>query len=85
MAESFFNGIVPEDDKPIVNIEMYQQIVGLLLYLALRTRSDILVFLFILASFQNAPTAYCHRCAKRVLKYLRGTFDFGVLYSPRTN
>ena len=57
--------------------------IGSLLYLALRTRLDILAPVLILARFQNAPTSYCHRGAKRVLRYLRGTSDVGITYNTR--
>ena len=81
MIESFFTGLDAEDDKTVVDVERYQQMIGCLLYLALRSRPDILVSVLILARFQNAPTAYCHRGAKRVLRYLRGSTDFGMFYS----
>ena len=35
----------------------------------------------ILARFQKSPTAYCHRAAKRGLRYLRGTHTFGLQYN----
>lgn len=56
--------------------------IGSLLYLALRTRLEILAPVLILALFQKAPTAYYHRAVKRVLRYLRGTCDHGILYYP---
>ena len=80
MVESFFSGLSAENDKSIVMKEQYQQMIGSLLYLALRTRPDILVAVLILARFQNAPTAYCHRGAKRVLRYLRGSSAKGMHY-----
>lgn len=80
MVESFFSGLTLEEDTTPVDITLYQQIIGSLLYLALRTRPDILAPVLILARFQNAPTQYCHRGAKRVLRYLRGTSDFTLCY-----
>ena len=35
----------------------------------------------ILARFQNAPTRYCHRAEKRVLRYSRGTSNVGIAYN----
>ena len=83
MVESFFAGLAAEEDKTVVMKEKYQQMIGSLLYLALRTRPDIVVAVLILARFQNAPTAYCHRGAKRVLRYLRGTTKLGMQYAGR--
>ena len=80
MVESFFTGFVAEVDKSPVDVKLYEQMIGSLLYLALRTRADILVPVLILARFQNAPTAYCHRACKRILRYLRGTTNFGITY-----
>jgi len=81
MIASFFTGMSEETDKTVVEVERYQQIIGSLLYLALRTRLDILAPVLILARFAQSPTAYCHRGAKRVLRYLRGTADFMLRYS----
>ena len=47
----------------------------------MRSRPDILVAVLILARFQNAPTPFCHRTAKRVLRYLRGTTEFGLTFT----
>lgn len=46
--------------------------------MALRTRLDILAPVLILAPFQKAPNACCHRDVRRVLRYLRGTYHFGL-------
>lgn len=65
----------------IVDTTLYQQIIGSLLYLGLRTRLDILPAVLILARFQKAPTPYCfHQAAKRVLRYLSGTKNYGIKY-----
>eukprot|EP00171_Calliarthron_tuberculosum_P002470 IDg2470t1 len=79
MIEAFFSGLDAEKDKTAVDAELYRSIVGSLLYLALRSRPDIMVAVSILARFNQSPTAYCHRGAKRVLRYLCGCPDVGVL------
>jgi hypothetical protein len=40
----------------------------------------VLVVVSILARFSQSPTAYCHRGAKRVLRYLRGTVNMALVY-----
>ena len=81
MAESFFPSFATEPDKSVVDVELFQQMIGSLLYLTLRTRLDILAPVLILARFQNAPTRYCRRAAKRVLRFLRGTSDVCITYN----
>ena len=81
MVEGFYSGLASEEDKSIVQLTQYQQMIGSLLYLGLRTRPDILVAVLILARFQKSPTAYCHRAAKRILRYLRGTTAFSMTYT----
>eukprot|EP00171_Calliarthron_tuberculosum_P003754 IDg3754t1 len=48
--------------------------------LGVKNRLDILAPVLILARFQKMPTAYCHRGAKRVLRYLRGTHSYALTY-----
>lgn len=80
MVEGFFSGLKLEEDLPPVDISLYQQMVGSLLYLGLKTRPDILASVLILARFQQKPTNYCHRAAKRVLRYLKGTSMHNLTY-----
>jgi hypothetical protein len=79
-----FLGYDADEDKTMVDEELYRQLIGSLLYLALRTRPDILVAVSILARFSQSPTAYCHRGAKRVVRYLRGTTDIALVYRSGT-
>lgn len=80
MIESFFSALAGENDKSSQDVQLYQQIMGSLLYLALRTSMDILAPVLILARFHKHPTAYCHRALRRVLHYLRGTHNQGLLF-----
>jgi hypothetical protein len=80
MAEAFFTGYDAEEDRAVVDVELYRQIIGSLLYLALRTRPDVLVAVSILARFSKSPSAYCRRGANCVLRYLRGTVNIGLVF-----
>lgn len=80
MVESFWTALDSEADRSVVNEHFYQQIIGSLLYLALHTRLDILPTVSILSCFQKAPAAYCHRVARHVLRYLRGTYLYVLKY-----
>ena len=58
----------------------YAQLVGLLNYLSQTVRPDILVATRLLSSFSNNPGLYHWKCAKRVLRYLKGTRHLGLCY-----
>jgi hypothetical protein len=74
MLELFFAHLEAEEDTTVVELNLYQQITGSLLYLALKTRPDILTEVCILSRFTSAPTKYCHMAVKRVFRYLHGQF-----------
>jgi hypothetical protein len=69
-----------EEDTTVVELNLYQQIIGSLLYLALKTRPDILTAVCILSRFPSAPTKYCHMAVKRVFRYLQGTIYLALEY-----
>ncbi|CAL8150880.1 unnamed protein product [Prunus armeniaca] len=57
----------------------YRQIVGSLLYLT-ATRPDIMFAASLLARFMHNPTKKHMGTAKRVLRYIQGTIDFGIVF-----
>ncbi|CAL2229802.1 unnamed protein product [Prunus armeniaca] len=57
----------------------YRQIVGSLLYLT-ATRPDIMFAPSLLARFMHNPTKKHMGTAKRVLRYIQGTIDFGIVF-----
>ena len=71
MIRSFFDGVKRVEKSDPVNVKEYEQMIGSLLYLALRTGPDILVGVLILARFQQSPCAFCHAAVKRILRYLK--------------
>jgi hypothetical protein len=58
----------------------YKQLVGSLIYLT-TTRPNISFVVGILSRFMQKPCEGHWSAAKRVLKYLKGTQDFGLKYS----
>jgi hypothetical protein len=80
MLESFFAQLEAEEDTTVVELNLYQQNIGSLLYLALKTRPDILTDVCILTRFTSAPTKYCHMAVKRVFRYLQGTIYLALEY-----
>ena len=59
---------------------LFKSLVGSLRYLTC-TRSDILFAVGIVSRFMEAPTSTHMKIAKRILRYLRDTIDFGLFYS----
>ena len=59
----------------------YRKVVGQLLYLSTATRPDIAVAVSKLASEVASPTPRDHARVKRVLRYLKGTKNMGVVYT----
>ena len=59
---------------------VYQSAVGSLLYLATWTRLDITFAVSNVATFCAKPTKEHWTAVKHILRYLKGTFDFGLLY-----
>ncbi|KAI5336297.1 hypothetical protein L3X38_015564 [Prunus dulcis] len=66
-----------EDGSEAANESEYRQIVGSLLYLT-ATRPDIMFAYSLLARFMHNPTRKHMGTAKRVLRYIQGTLDFGI-------
>ena len=64
-----------------VDQKQYQSAVGSLMYLAVSTRPDISYSVGSLARFNSKPTKEHWVALKRVLRYLKGTKDLGILYS----
>jgi len=60
----------------------YSALVGSLLYLSLTTRPDIAYAVGVLARYGAAPSKAHWLAAKAVVRYLAGTLDFGLTYSP---
>ena len=72
-----------EPNKEQVNkkyLVLFQGIIGCLLYIALGTRPDIAFSVIKLARFASNPSLYHISSAKRVLRYLKATRDYGIIY-----
>ncbi|GBN88543.1 Retrovirus-related Pol polyprotein from transposon TNT 1-94, partial [Araneus ventricosus] len=78
--------IVKGEDKSFpptneqIDITMYQELIGELLYLANRTRPDISFVTCYLSQFNHEPEKRHYILAKRVLRYLMGTKDKKLFY-----
>ncbi len=69
------------DESETVDETLYQSAVGSLLYLSGWTRPDIAFSVNSVARFCSKPTKDHWTAVKRILRYLNGTPDYGLLYS----
>lgn len=72
----------PELDKP-TDRQRYMEITGTLMYAAISTRPDISHAVHYLASNMQSPTQRHMQAAERVLRYLSGTKDVGLVFGSR--
>ena len=63
--------------------QRYMEITGTLMYAAISTRPDIAHAVHYLASHMQAPTQRHMQAAERVLRYLAGTKDVGLVFGSR--
>ncbi|CAL8151067.1 unnamed protein product [Prunus armeniaca] len=71
--------LAKDDGSGAANEEHYRSIVGSLLYL-IATRPDIMYASSLLARFMHCPTNRHYGTAKCVLRYVKGTLDYGLEY-----
>ena len=72
--------MVKDDGSELADDNLYRKIVGSLLYLT-ATRPDIMYAASLLSRYMNQPTRRHMGVAKRVLRYVQGTLDYGIEYS----
>ena len=58
----------------------YNSILGALLYLSTRTRPDMATVVSMLRKFESAPAPRHWNAMKHVLRYLRGTMEYGLQF-----
>jgi hypothetical protein len=66
-----------------VERQRYLEITGTLMYAAISTRPDIAHAVHYLASAMQAPLQHHMQAAERVLRYLAGTKDIGLVFGSR--
>ena len=73
--------VAPDD---VCNQQLYQTVVGSLLYLSTKTRPDIGYSVSCVARSCANPTKEHWTAVKRILRYLKGTSNFGLFYREHT-
>ena len=78
------NFIDCEKSDDVFNQQLYQAVVGSLLYLSTKTRPHIAYALSCVARFCAKPTKEHCTAVKRILRYLKGTSNLGLIYREDT-
>lgn len=76
--------ILAQSYSPLVDETLFRQLVGNLIYLT-TTRPDISFAVSYISCFMSVPKADHWIAAKCVLRYVRGTPDYGLLYTRSSN
>jgi len=66
-------------DEKLVDVTLFKQIAGSLRFLC-HSRSDINFRVGLVSKFMHNPKASHMVVAKHILKYLKGTTDYGLLF-----
>lgn len=72
-----------EEQKKPADRQRFMEITGTLMYAAIATRPDIAHAVHYLASHMSAPTQMHMTAAERVLRYLAGTKEVGLIFGSR--
>ena len=75
----------PMLDEPAADRTRYMEITGTLMYAAVSTRLDISHAVHYLSSHLVAPTVRHEQAAERVLRYLSGTKEIGLVFGSRNS
>ena len=68
------------EGKDLADGTMYRQLVGSLIYLTL-TRPDISFAVGVVSRYMQNPKKSHLEAVRRILRYVKGTIDFGLLYN----
>ncbi|KAJ4754257.1 polyprotein [Rhynchospora pubera] len=71
--------LLKEDGSGAADSAKYRSLVGCLIYLT-HTRPDISYAVGVISRFMQTPTNHHYGAAKRVLRYVAGTLNFGIWY-----
>ena len=71
-------------DSPVVDESLFRQLVGSLIFLT-APRPDISFVVSYVSRFMTAPKTDHWTAAKRVLRYVSGTLDYGLLYTQKSD
>lgn len=73
-----------DETCPAVDQTLYRAMIESLLYLT-ASRSDLCLSVGVCARFQGNPKLFHLNAVKRIIKYVKGTLDYGLYYSKNSN
>jgi len=78
-------GVKLDEDKQGVSVDSteYRKVIGCLRYL-LHTRPDLSFSVGMASRFMEKPTLMHQRAVKQILRYLKGTVDYGLVYTQES-
>ena len=68
------------NDKSVVKLKEFQSVIGCLTYASIGTRPDISAAVGVLSQHMLKPGKQHWVGVKRVLRYIKGTLDYGLAY-----
>ena len=74
---------LPDDENP-TNINEYQKLIGYLTYVATATRPDLASAVGRLLKYMSRPSDEHWKGAKRILRYIKGTINYGLVFDGRS-
>lgn len=82
--KSLSNALNP-DGRKLGKEVCFREAIGSLRFLVTGTRPDLYFAVNQVSQFMEDPKIYHWNAIKRILKYLKSTTDFGILYSAKEN
>jgi hypothetical protein len=76
--------LTTEDGTELTDARVYRSLVGRLIYVT-RSRPDVTYSVGVLSQFMHRPTMHHFGAARRVLRYLAGTKNYGILMRRKMN
>ncbi|XP_042035223.1 secreted RxLR effector protein 161-like [Salvia splendens] len=76
---------IPIDTPSATNIHLYSNAVGSLMYAMVCSRPDIAHAVSVVSRFMVQPGKEHWQAVKRIFRYLRGTYDVGLVYGGDTH
>ena len=84
-VDSSIKLVKASEEDVLFDKHKYQSAVGSLLYLSVATRPDITYAVSNVAKFSASPTTRHWTAVKRIMRYLKGTTNLGLVYTPQNN
>lgn len=69
-----------KSENPIIERKC-RQLIGSLMYAVCGTRPDLCVSVYFLSRYQHCASVMLYKSLKRILRYIKGTLDFALVYS----